>query len=177
MTTARRAAIWAGAIAVLALATGPAAGAEEVPPLDCVLSAPARATPGRPLPLRFALRNRSDHALHVLEWNTPFEGWFGAYVEVSRDGVALPYRGPMLKRGEPTADEYLRFRVGQRRRASVDLAQVFDLSSPGHYRVEPRIRLFDVVDGAGAVTPRPRDAQRSLPLRCNAVEFDLVAAK
>lgn len=174
MTPPRRAPAWLGAIAVLSLAIEPAAGGEA--PLQCMLSASARAAVGQSVALHFALHNRSDHALRVLEWNTPFEGWFGAYLELTRDGVALPYRGPMLKRGEPSADEYLGFRAGQRRRASVDLAQVFDLSMPGHYRVEPRITLFDVVAGATARTARPRDAQRAMPLHCNAVEFDLVEA-
>lgn len=175
MTLPRRAPAWLGAIAVLSLAIGPAAG-DEAAPLDCVLSVSARAAAGRPVPLHFSLRNRSGHALRVLEWNTPFEGWFGAYLEVTRDGVALPYQGPMLKRGDPSADEYLGVRAGQRRRASVDLAQVFDLSIPGHYRVEPRITLFDVVAGAATGATRPRDAQRPMPLRCNAVEFDLFKA-
>ena len=143
-------------------------------PLRCVLHAPARVVVGAQVPLRFAVTNQGRQALSLLEWNTPFEGWFGSYVEVTRDGVVLPYRGPMLKRGEPSADEYLRFIAGQTRRVSVDLSLPFDLSQPGLYRVQPRITLHDV---AGAQAPaRTRAQHAAQALVCNAVELRVVPA-
>jgi len=138
--------------------------------LQCTVAAPARVAVGQPVPLRFALANRGPVALKVLEWGTPFEGWFGAYVEVSRDGVAISYRGPMVKRGDPTADEYLRIAAHRTRRAEVDLAQPFELAIPGVYRVRPRITLFDVA-AAGTPVPRPRD--RHAPLALNCPEFEI----
>jgi hypothetical protein len=148
------------------------AGAE---PLRCVLHAPARVVVGAPVPLRFVITNRGAGAVSLLEWNTPFEGWFGAYVEVTRDGVALPYRGPMLKRAEPSADEYLRFGAGQTRRATVDLSAPFDLSQPGLYRVQPRITLHDV---SGALPPqRARAQHEARSLVCNGVELRVVAKR
>ena len=143
-------------------------------PLRCVLHTPARVVVGAPVPLRFVVTNQGRQALSLLEWNTPFEGWFGAYVEVTRDGVGLPYRGPMLKRGEPSADEYLRFSAGQSRRASVDLSLPFDLSQPGLYRVQPRITLHDVA-GAQA-PPRTRAQHAAQALVCHGVELRVVPA-
>jgi len=152
------------------------AGGAAAKPLDlrCSLTAPASVAAGQPVPLRFSLANRGSVAVQVLEWGTPFEGWFAAYVEVSRDGVALPYRGPMVKRGEPAADEYLRVAAHRARRAEVDLAQPFDLSVPGIYRVQPRITLFDVIAG-GIPAPRPRDRHASLALSCPAFEVRVEA--
>src|SRR2546423_10764391 len=72
--------------------------------LRCVLKAPAKAAVGKPVVLRFSITNLSGAPLLLLEWNTPFEGWFSPFVEVTRDGVALPYHGPMVKRGDPSAD-------------------------------------------------------------------------
>ena len=158
-------------VSVLLTVPGPAPAAEG---LHCVLRAPASVAVGAPVPLWFGITNRSRLAVNVLEWNTPFEGWFGAYVEVTRDGVALPYRGPMLKRGEPSADEYLRFSAGQSRRASVDLSLPFDLSQPGLYRVQPRITLHDVV-GAQA-PPRTRAQHAAQALVCHGVELRVVPA-
>ena len=143
-------------------------------PLRCVLHAPARVVVGAQVPLRFAVTNQGRQALSLLEWNTPFEGWFGSYVEVTREGVVLPYRGPMLKRGESSADEYLRFSAGQSRRASVDLSLPFDLSQPGLYRVQPRITLHDVA-GAQA-PPRTRAQHAAQALVCNGVELRIVPA-
>jgi len=156
------------AAALLLMGTGgiaaPATG------LQCRLTAPTSVVAGQPVPLQFTLTNRSAAAVQVLEWGTPLEGWFAAYVEVSRDGVALPYRGPMVKRGEPAADEYVRIAAHRARRAEVDLAQPFDLSNPGVYRIRPRITLFDVA-AAGAPVPRPRDRHHAQPLSCP--EFEL----
>ncbi|HEY9063568.1 MAG TPA: hypothetical protein VIO33_01200 [Burkholderiaceae bacterium] len=143
--------------------------------LACTLRAPAQVAAGAPVPLRFTFSNRSAQALQVLEWGTPLEGWFAAYVEVTRDGVALPYRGPMIKRGDPTRDEYQRIAAHRTRRATVDLAQPFDLAQPGLYRVTPRLTLFDVVVDGAAPLPRSREQQAAQPLPCNAVEIRIAA--
>ncbi|MDP3821447.1 MAG: hypothetical protein Q8R33_08220 [Burkholderiales bacterium] len=152
-------------MSVLLTVPGAAPAAEG---LHCVLRAPARVAVGEPVPLRFGVTNRGRLAVSLLEWNTPFEGWFGTYVEVTRDGVALPYRGPMRKRGDPSAGDYVRIGAGQTHRATVDLSLPFDLSLPGLYRVQPRITLHDVA--GAAVKARSRAEHRAQPLPCNAVE-------
>ena len=157
-------------LAAALLLMGASGGAAQAIDLHCSLTAPARVVSGQPVPLRFTLANRGAVAVRVLEWGTPLEGWFGAYVEVSRDGVAISYRGPMVKRGDPTADEYLRIAAHRTRRAEVDLAQPFELAIPGVYRVRPRITLFDVA-AAGTPVPRPRD--RHAPLALNCPEFEI----
>ena len=162
---------WLAAALLLMSTGGSAAPAAD---LHCSLTAPASVAAGRPAPLRFTLANRGAVAVQVLEWGTPLEGWFGAYVEVSRDGVAIAYRGPMVKRGDPAADEYVRIAAHRTRRAEVDLAQPFDLSVPGVYRVRPRITLFDVAV-AGAPVPRPRDRLVSQALNCPEFEVRVVA--
>jgi uncharacterized protein (DUF58 family) len=143
------------------------------PDLACKLSAPARVEAGQPVPLRLALTNRGHAPLRVLNWATPFEGWFGPYVQVMRDGALLRYAGPMVKRGDPGADEYVAIGAGRSRRAEVDLAQPFDFTQPGHYRVTPRITLFDVTTGAA----RPRAAHAPMPLNCPPLEIEVVAAR
>jgi len=141
--------------------------------LSCQLSAPATGRAGAPLLLRFEITNPGPQALRALDWNTPFEpGWFAPYVTLLRDGQALTYRGATMKRGEPTAQDYVAIGAGRARHARIDLAEAFDLSHPGHYRVEPQIILHDVLP-AGTRAPRARDAHRAQPLACNAVEFDL----
>lgn len=160
------------AATLLSMSVGSAAG--PAAELQCSLTAPARVAAGQPVPLRFALANRGTAVVQVLNWGTPLEGWFAAYVEVSRDGVAVAYRGPLLKRGDPTADEYVRIAAQRSRRAEVDLAQPFDLSVPGVYRVQPRITLFDVAAAGGGV-PRPRDRHVPLALGCPAFEVRVEA--
>lgn len=162
------------AAAVLLMSASGGSGSTQAAELHCSLTAPASVVTGQPVPLRFTLANRGAVAVQVLEWGTPFEGWFGAYVEVSRDGVAIPYRGPMVKRGDPAADEYARIAAHRARRAEVDLAQPFDLSVPGVYRVRPRITLFDVVP-VGTPAPRPRDRHTAQTLNCPEFEVRVEA--
>ena len=168
---------WAATVAVLVLSLTAAlpSVAAGTGALHCVLKAPARAFAGQPLMLQFTLTNRGSTALDVLQWNTPFEGWFGGYVRVLRDGVELPYRGPRLKRGEPPRSAYFRLRPGQSRIARVDLALPFDLAQPGYYRVEPQMVLFDVVAVGQGTVPRSRDLHAPGDLACNAVEIEVVS--
>jgi hypothetical protein len=132
------------------------------PALSCRLEAQA------PTSLRFELANGSGSALWVLKWNTPLEGWKGTVLRVTRDGEELPYQGPMLKRGDPQREAYLEIPAGGKVDATVDLAEVYDVSRPGTYKVEADGDLIDVTADA---VPRPRDRHQSQPLDCGAVTF------
>jgi hypothetical protein len=145
-----------------------------VPPaITCDLSVPQRGALGQPVPLTMRVHNAGASVLHLLTWGTPFEeAWFQPFVEVTHDGRTVSYGGASVKRGEPEADEYLRVAPGQSRQATIDLAEVFDLSAPGRYEVKPRIVLHDVISGAGR-PPRPRAQHQSQALACRAVTFDL----
>jgi hypothetical protein len=143
------------------------------PDLVCKLSAPARIEAGQPVPMRFTLTNRGPAAVRVLNWATPFEGWFGPYVQVMHNGNLLRFTGPMVKRGDPAADEYVAIAAGRSRHATVDLAQPFDFTAPGRYRVTPRMTLFDVSTGP----PRQRDAMVPAKLDCPALEVQVLPAR
>lgn len=123
--------------------------------------------------LRFELANRSQAPLRVLQWNTPLEGWKGTILTVTREGEELPYQGPMLKRGDPGREEYAEIAAGGRIEATVDLAEVYDVSRPGSYRVEVTGDLLDVTSEA---VPRPRDRHQSMPLRCEPATFRVPGA-
>jgi hypothetical protein len=132
------------------------------PALSCRLEVRA------PSSLRFELTNGSGPALRVLKWNTPLEGWKGTILRVTRDGEELQYQGPMLKRGDPQADAYVEIAAGGRADATVDLAEVYDVSRPGTYKVEVDGELIDVTTEPA---PRPRDRHQPMPLDCGAVTF------
>jgi hypothetical protein len=134
------------------------------PAITCRLEAQASAS------IRFELSNGSDSTLRVLTWNTPLEGWKGTVLRVTRDGEELPYQGPMLKRGDPQADAYVEIPAGGRTDATVDLAEVYDVSRSGTYKVEADGDLIDVTAEAA---PRPRDRHQPMPLDCGAVTFEV----
>jgi len=161
------------AIACTMSASTPASS-PAAPALRCALEAPAQAVAGGPVMLRFTVTNTGPGALQLLRWNTPFEGgWFAPLVAVTRDGQPLSWQGPVLKRGDPAADDYFRLEPGAARTAELDLALPVDLSRPGRYRVSPRLRLIDVFEASAAAPPRPRAAHAGTDLPCTAVEFTL----
>ena len=173
----RRGWVAAAAALVLLVTTALPLSAAGTEALRCTLAAPAKAVAGQPVMLQFRLTNQGTAALYVLQWNTPFEGWFGSYVRVLRDGAELPYRGPQFKRGDPRKSAYFRLRPGQSRTAKVDLALPFDFAQAGHYRVEPQLTLFDVVAPGQGSIPRPREQHAPRELACNAVEIEVTGGK
>ncbi len=166
------------ALASLAsLASLVAAAVPAAPVLRCALAAPTQVDAGRPVRLRFTVTNAGTAAVQLLRWNTPFEsGWFAPFVDVSRDGQPVPYQGPQFKRGDPQAASYFRLAPGATQTAELDLAQPFDLSQPGRYRVAPRIHVVDAFDARDARAPRPRAQHSGLDLDCPAVVVTIVGA-
>ena len=118
------------------------------------------------------ITNGSGSSLRVLKWNTPLEGWKGTVLRVTRDGrdgeERLAYQGPMLKRGDPQGDAYVEIPAGGKVDATVDLAEVYDVSRPGTYKVEVD---GDLIDVTSEPVPRPRDRHQAMPLDCGAVTF------
>lgn len=150
------------------------AAAQATPaPLRCQLALPAQAALGQPLRLKLTLTNTGAQPLQVLTWATPFDGWFAPFVAVRHDGRDLPYRGPTIKRGEPSVDEFVQLAPGRSRSAMVDVARAFELNQPGHYELLPRIVLFDVIVAAKPV-PRLREQFQSQPLNCPSLRFRIV---
>ena len=119
------------------------------------------------------LTNRGDRDLWLLRWNTPFERqpWFGRWLDVERDGRALDWRGPMVKRGDPAPADYLRLAPGESRSARADLSLVYALDQSGRYRAVPRLNLLDWGQG-DLPWPRTRADFGATPLPCAAVDFE-----
>ncbi len=141
--------------------------------LRCQLALPAQASLGQPLLLKLTLTNTGAQPLQVLTWGTPFDGWFAPYVAVRHEGRELPYRGPIVKRGEPLNDDFMRLAPGRSRSASVNLAEAFELNQPGRYELVPRIVLHDVTVAPKWV-PRLRAQFQPQPLNCPSLHFRIV---
>jgi peptidyl-Lys metalloendopeptidase len=152
--------------AALALGLGLATACAKEQPmrLRCELNMAKTLAPAQPATLVFALTNTGRDALQILNWQTPFEGIRAPMFTVSRDGVELDYRGIMLKRAAPSAQDYFKLGPGERRQASIELAQGWDVTAPGKYTVEYAAQLFDVIAGE-AIAP-------SVPGAFNPVELD-----
>jgi hypothetical protein len=141
--------------------------------LDCTMSVSPRLTVGEPVELRFQLRNPTAQPVFVLEWHTPFEGLLANFLQVTRNGQEVPYEGPMMKRGDPSAEEYVALQPGASVEAKVEVSLAYDFKQPGHYRIAFRDSLMDVVTNQAEV-PHTRAQFQPLPVQCPAVETTLV---
>jgi hypothetical protein len=141
-------------------------------PLECRMEAMRPQTAGGPTGIRFQLINRLDKPLWLLRWNTPFEGWRGTILSVSLQGQERPYRGPMVKRGDPVTGDYMRLRAGESQIIGIDLSQGYDMSKPGLYTVKVTGGIQDVIQD-GTQPPRPRDRFQAVGLVCNELTLDV----
>jgi len=93
---------------------------------------------GAVVKVRFTLTNISSEGFFVLKWFTPLEGLAGDIFRVQRDGVDLPYRGKLVKRGPPISEDYVWIDAGGSISAEVDLAEGYDFSQAGQYTLQFR---------------------------------------
>ncbi len=148
----------------------PAADAQH--PFECRMEAMRPQTAGGPTPIRFQLINRLEKPVAMLRWNTPFEGWRGTILSVSFQGQELPYQGPMVKRGDPVAGDYMTLRAGESQIIGLDISQGYDMSKPGLYTVKVTGGIQDVIQD-GTQPPRPRDRFQGVGLVCNELTLDV----
>ncbi len=106
--------------------------------LTAAIEAQESLSTGEVVNVSFTLTNTSSEGLFVLKWFTPLEGLAGDIFRVQLDGVDLPYRGKMVKRGAPTSQDYVWLDAGGSTSAEVDLAEGYDLSRDGQYTLQFR---------------------------------------
>jgi hypothetical protein len=141
-------------------------------PLECRMEGMHPQIAGGPTGVRFQVINRMPKPISVLRWNTPFEGWRGTLFSVSLEGKEIPYKGPMVKRGDPDLGDYMTFRPGESQIIGIDLSQGYDMSKPGLYTVKVTGGVQDVIQD-GTQPPRPRDRFQPVGLVCNELTLDV----
>jgi peptidyl-Lys metalloendopeptidase len=154
----------------------PPAPKQPSPPasLQCALSVAASHKAGEPVELTFRLTNPTERPLFVLKWHTPLEGLKNNFLEVTRAGTPVEYQGPMFKRGEPQAGDYVTVAPGATVQAKIDASLAYDFSKPGTYRISFPGPLRDVA-ALQSELPRPLANHQALPVQCPAVETVITA--
>ncbi|HMD00413.1 MAG TPA: hypothetical protein VKH37_09670, partial [Ferruginibacter sp.] len=85
--------------------------------------------------LVFEVTNLTDKTLHILKWNTPLEGLITPCLDVKSGNKPVEYDGRMLKRGAPTASDFVTLKPKESISNRVDLSTVYDLSKPGEVKI------------------------------------------
>ncbi len=143
--------------------------------LECRMSVPARVASRTNIPLTFELINHSKATYNVLNWNTPFEGFYGPYLQITGPGGEVEYKGPVVKRSTTlTREEYVSIKRGGRISKTVNLAKAYDFKAGGRYEIGFSGKLTDATKEK---IPHAWEYRMELTVDCAAVSFDLAAAR
>ncbi|MCE9673860.1 protease [Myxococcus stipitatus] len=150
-------------------------GSSMATSLSCALKMAPRLVAGGPVTVTFDITNTSSQPLYVLTWNTPLEGRIlNDMFRVTRDGVELPYVGPMVKRAPPTPDSYVTLAPGATVTREVDISNAYGATTPGAYGIEFRGSLMDVTADK-AKAPPADGAFQGVDVKCAPVSTTLAA--
>lgn len=148
--------------------------ASENAALVCRLSVPQEAS-AEGAALRFEIENRGIRALWFLRWNTPFDPLMGDVFVINAEAAsedALSFVGPMVKRGDPSREEYLEIPAGKTLSTEIDLRASYEFRGAGRYEVRYESILGDVAESA-ADLPRARDRHQPIDLACGPTAVNL----
>ena len=122
--------------ATLALAAA-TAGAAPRDGLDVRLSAATPVLRGDvDVVVTVAVTNTTRHPINLLKWQLPSDELEGALFNIGRDGEAVRYTGPLIKRAAPQAEDRVRLEAGATLSYDVELTAAYDLSRSGRYTIE-----------------------------------------
>jgi peptidyl-Lys metalloendopeptidase len=108
--------------------------------------------------MSFTMRNEGDKAISVLKWQTPFFGIEHDLFDVNVGGMDAEYNGRWIKRGAPTAEDWMTLQPGEARSIEIDLSEAYDFSATGQYQMKYAIDLVQSDDARG---PRGKAALTS----------------
>ena len=113
------------------------------------------------VPLKVILTNTSDQDLSVLTWNTPLDDVVTDCLDIRVNGKNVEYDGPIIKRGAPTAKDYVLIKAGQSVETKFPVSDAYDTSKPGTYEVKLKTAI-----------PDARPKQTRLAAALNAPDFE-----
>jgi len=135
---------------------------------------------GEPVRLTVEVENRGNEPLRLLGWGTPFEEEFTAsFLTVKRDGETLPYDGKLVKRGDPSGEDYLTIEPGGTAETSVDVSAGYPIDRPGEYTVAVDANAsdaFTVSEGEGEAA-RSREQHEPLSLSSPTASFTVLSGE
>lgn len=118
------------------------------------------------------LTNTSNKIARVPKYELPLGELEAKLFSISRDGEAVAYEGPMIKRGLPLASDFAILRPGQSYRSVVQLADAYDMRKSGTYT----ITLASPMQHASMSDGRMLKTQRGLPLTLQSAPLRMYAA-
>lgn len=129
----------------------------------------------KPIIINFTIENISREKVWVLKWYTPLEGVKGKIFHVLCDGKEIPYEGLMMKRGEPTNEDYIQIDQGSFVSAEIDLSKVYNIPVCTECVVDFKGQIYDITTSFESV-PRSSDKQQMVDVEGNNVTFSVIGS-
>jgi peptidyl-Lys metalloendopeptidase len=118
------------------------------------------------------LTNTSNKIARVPKYQLPLGELEAKLFSISRDGEAVAYEGPMIKRGLPQASDFAILRPGQSYRSVVQLADAYDMRKSGTYTITLASSLQHGSMSDGSMLK----SQRGLPLTLRSAPLRMYTA-
>jgi peptidyl-Lys metalloendopeptidase len=83
-----------------------------------------------------SVTNTTREAVTLMRWELPTAKPEGQLFRITRDGEAVAYTGPLIKRGPATREDLVRIEPGATLNVEVELTAAYDLSRNGLYAIE-----------------------------------------
>ncbi len=89
---------------------------------------------GQKVNLHFTLSNNSDKDISFLTWGTPFESSISSnMLSIKSNRNILPYQGRMVKRGKPTANDFITIKAKSTLKQELDISKAYAFKTQGTY--------------------------------------------
>ena len=85
--------------------------------------------------IHVTITNPNSYPIKILKWFTPVNELERSLFTITRNGETVPYVGRMIKRAEPTENDYITIEAGASLTSDVNLARYYNLSSSDNYEV------------------------------------------
>lgn len=98
---------------------------------------------GQKVSLHVTLTNNSDQDISFLKWGTPFESSISRDVfSIKLNGNSLPYQGRMVKRGNPTANDFITIKAKSILKQTFDISKAYAFKTKGTYSIIYKLSLL-----------------------------------
>ena len=94
--------------------------------------------------LRFTLHNPTTESLWVMSWMLPSDDMDANLFTVQRDGEAVTYLGPLVKRAAADVEDWIEIKAGQSYSIVFDPSASYDMTGKGQYAIQYRVNQIAV---------------------------------
>jgi peptidyl-Lys metalloendopeptidase len=153
---------WLAASALMAMSASSVQVQAQAPGgLSVTLSSPASTqSAAHDVMVDVTMTNFSSEPVQVLRWYTPLEQASSGLFKVTRNGEVVDYVGALVKRGVPTAADYVTIAAGDSMTRPVKLSSLYDFSATGVYNVEYDVASMHTYRGKLPGTALSADASQ-----------------